>query len=272
MRKTVVLEETPTDICTSTLEAILDHEIISAAKERFLIERAHAGDVESRNSLIEFNILLVAKIASKLAGRGNFRMEDLISAGVCGLIQAIERFDLSLNLRLSTYATWWIRRSITREIDNSLGLIRIPIYAQALVNTVNKAMSKIEADGGDPTIENVAERLEISCKDVERILSYTPYVLSLDKFAEEEGERSLSRGEIVEFDSAPLDNISLEGMLAPLNDIERMILIATLGLYDGNKITVSDTARAMNMSVNKVKGIQSKALSKLKESHIFAPE
>lgn len=272
MRKPVDLEGPSADAHDSTLEAILDHEIISAAKERSLIERAHVGDMESRNNLIEFNILLVAKIASKLAGRGNFRMEDLISAGVCGLAIAIDRFDLSRNLRLSTYATWWIRRSIGREIDNTLGLIRIPIYAQALVNAVNKARSKIEANGGDPTIENVAERLELSRKDVEKILSYTPYALSLDEFAEEEGERSLSKGEIVEFDSTPLDDMSLEGMLAPLNDIERMILIATLGLYDGNKTTISDTARAMNMPVHRVKSIQSKALSKLKESHIFAPD
>jgi RNA polymerase primary sigma factor len=263
-------ESESVDVISYYLKDISHYRLLNPEQERNLANRARAGDLHAKNKLAEANTRLVVSIAVHFKNRG-LDFGDLIQEGNLGLLKAIEKFDPNKGFRFSTYATWWIRQAIQRAVSDLSQTIRIPVHAQSEKNDLQRLTEEFKnSKGRKPTQKELAELLEIA-PDRIQMLEKTTSVSSLEKsFGEDE---DLSREDVTADPKAV--SPSREGMrsemadevqnlLNQLNEREREILRLRFGMVDGKRYRLDEVAKKFNVTRERIRQIEQKALEKLK--------
>ena len=243
--------------------------LLSNEEEKELAIAVENGDLEQR--LAEANLRLVVSIAKRYVGRG-MQFLDLIQEGNMGLMKAVDKFDYSKGFKFSTYATWWIRQAITRAIADQARTIRIPVH---MVETINKLVREqrnlLQELGQDPTPEQIAERMDMTPDKVREILKIAQEPVSLETPIGEEDDSHL--GDFIEDEviENPVDYTTrvvlreqLDEVLDTLTDREENVLRLRFGLDDGKMRTLEDVGKVFNVTRERIRQIEAKALRKLR--------
>jgi RNA polymerase primary sigma factor len=245
--------------------------LLSPEEEQHLARLVAQGDEEAKRKLTLANLRLVVSIAKRYSGRG-MAFSDLIQEGNLGLIRAVEKFDYRRGYKFSTYATWWIRQAITRAIADQARTIRIPVHMVETINRLMKRRSHLEQQlGRTPTPEELAEDMGISVDKVNEIIRIAPEPLSLDTpVGEEEGSHLMDFIEDDNCDSPTeaadrsLLRDRIEEALRVLTDREREVIKMRFGLIDGMPHTLEEVGRHFNVTRERIRQIEAKAIKKLR--------
>ena len=245
--------------------------LLSNEEEKELAIAVENGDLEAKQRLAEANLRLVVSIAKRYVGRG-MQFLDLIQEGNMGLMKAVDKFDYSKGFKFSTYATWWIRQAITRAIADQARTIRIPVH---MVETINKLVREqrnlLQELGQDPTPEQIAERMDMTPDKVREILKIAQEPGSLETPIGEEDDSHL--GDFIEDEviENPVDYTTrvvlreqLDEVLDTLTDREENVLRLRFGLDDGKMRTLEDVGKVFNVTRERIRQIEAKALRKLR--------
>ena len=245
--------------------------LLSAEEEIELALRMEQGDEEAKKKLAEANLRLVVSIAKRYVGRGMLFL-DLIQEGNLGLIKAVEKFDYRKGFKFSTYATWWIRQAITRAIADQARTIRIPVH---MVETINKLIrvsrQLLQELGREPTPEEIAEEMKMPVERVREILKISQEPVSLETPIGEEEDSHL--GDFIQDDNVPVPvdaaaytllREQLEEVLDTLTDREKKVLSLRFGLEDGRGRTLEELGKEFNVTRERIRQIEAKALRKLR--------
>ncbi len=245
--------------------------LLSAEEEIELAERMSKGDPYARKRLSEANLRLVVSIAKRYVGRG-MQFLDLIQEGNLGLIKAVEKFDHTKGFKFSTYATWWIRQAITRAIADQARTIRIPVHMVETITKVKKVQSQLlHKNGHDASPDEIAEELEMPVERVREIMRIAQDPVSLETPIGEEEDSHL--GDFIPDDDAPapaeaasliLLKEQLSEVLSTLTEREEKVLRLRFGLEDGRSRTLEEVGKEFNVTRERIRQIEAKALRKLR--------
>ena len=247
--------------------------LLTAAEEVQLAKNIEKGDMSAKRRLIEANLRLVVSVAKKYIRRG-IHFLDLIQEGNLGLLRAVDKYDYKKGFKFSTYATWWIRQAVTRAIADKARTIRIPVHMVETVNTYIRTQRRLhQILGREPSSEEIAESLNITPDRVREIMKIAQDTISLDAPIGEDGETHLSDFiEDIEIES-PSDAANflmlqkhLQEVLNTLKDRERKIIQLRYGISDGYPKTLEEVGREFNLTRERIRQIEFKAMSKLRNS------
>ncbi|MDD2213158.1 MAG: RNA polymerase sigma factor RpoD [Oscillospiraceae bacterium] len=246
-------------------------DLLTAEEEKDLAQRIKEGDLDAKDHLIEANLRLVVSIAKRYVGRG-MSFLDLIQEGNLGLLKAVDKFDYTKGFKFSTYATWWIRQAITRAIADQARTIRIPVH---MVETINKLIrvqrEMVQKLGRDPEVEELAEEMGMTPDKVREIMKISQEPVSLEKPIGEEEDSHL--GDFIPDDDAPspadqaaftLLKEQLLEVLSGLTPREEKVLRLRFGLDDGRTRTLEEVGREFNVTRERIRQIEAKALRKMR--------
>ena len=245
--------------------------LLSADEELELAKRKADGDDLAKERLIEANLRLVVSIAKRYTGRG-MSFLDLVQEGNLGLIKGVEKFDYTKGYKLSTYATWWIRQSVTRALADQARTIRVPVHMVETINKMSKMQRKLTLElGYEPSVTELAEALEMSEDKVMEIMQIAREPASLETPIGEEDDSNL--GDFVADSNVvtPEGNVEsvmlrehIDALLGDLKERERQVIVLRFGLEDGHPRTLEEVGKEFNVTRERIRQIEAKALRKLR--------
>ena len=253
------------------LKEIGMYPLLSSDEELELAKKKTEGDDDAKQRLIESNLRLVVSIAKRYTGRG-MSFLDLVQEGNLGLIKGVEKFDYTKGYKLSTYATWWIRQSVTRALADQARTIRVPVHMVETINKMSKMQRKLTLDlGYEPSISELADALGVSEQKVMEIMQISREPASLETPIGEEDDSNL--GDFVADTNTvtPETNVEnvmlreeIDNLLKDLKERERQVIIMRFGLEDGHSRTLEEVGKEFNVTRERIRQIESKALRKLR--------